>query len=221
MRSFHPDLIIEVTSVCDRHCVGCYAPNLVSKIDPEQLFLDRPELFIDPKVLEKQLPTLAPLGLVAIRGGEPTRHPRLHEILQLCSQGATEVYLETHGRWIGGPLGELEGLCSQLGIVVKISFDRMHGTSVSELQRMTSILNLKGIPWVVAITEPNDDSFAQVRAMCDWVSEDQVIFQKKAVSLSDLITPSRGVIKTDGKFSSKLSVLSRFEALRVNTGVTA
>jgi MoaA/NifB/PqqE/SkfB family radical SAM enzyme len=28
--SFNPDLIIEVTAACNRACVGCYAPNVVS-----------------------------------------------------------------------------------------------------------------------------------------------------------------------------------------------
>lgn len=105
--NFAPDLIIEATSVCDRACVGCYAPNVISRASVEDLLNQDPSLFLTPDKLESTLRKLHQINLhksvvVSIRGGEPTRSPFISQLIEITSteMPSAEIYLETHGRWV-------------------------------------------------------------------------------------------------------------------------
>lgn len=213
-KSFQPDLIVEATSVCDRACAGCYAPNLISKFSPIDLYKAKPELFLAPAALEKSLLTLSDAGIkpctIAIRGGEPSRHPLLSELLTIAHRFAETVFVETHGRWIieNTESNELLDSAEKLRTVFKISFDRMHGLSSAQLTEITA--RLSNHEWAVAITEKDEKEFLETRAMCAEIPDSKIIFQKKASLLSALIQPTFGIIRIDGKLTRSLSVKNDF-----------
>jgi len=134
--TFSPDLVVEVTTACDRQCAGCYAPNVVGS--PQDL-RQRPELFVKPEQLKNSLEPLKDKNVrsIAIRGGEPTIHPQLEDVLTIVHSISREVYLETHGKWLLNPVraAKLETM-SRLGTVVKLSHDPMHDSSEPELRQM-------------------------------------------------------------------------------------
>jgi organic radical activating enzyme len=218
-RNFHPDLIIEATTVCDRACQGCYAPNVVSKKDIQSMYVENPALFLSSCNLSSSLNNSNGVAVIAIRGGEPTRHPKLIELLEIASHHAKEIYLETHGRWILSAdkkqnslseWSELLDSCRQLNVQIKLSFDRMHGLSESELKETTETLAQQQIKWLVAITEPDSEHFQSTRAKCAWIPDHQIIFQKKALTGEHLIRPKVGVITVNGMIKS--TVTSKFIA---------
>lgn len=210
--NFAPDLIIEATSVCDRDCPGCYAPNVVSREAPSLLYRLDSSLFLQPAALEQALAALSEWpGTLSIRGGEPTRHPELPAILALCSTRAGTVWLETHGRWATtleakGLLGSIEATRTR----VKLSFDRMHGLATSMLREIVSRLRDRNILFAVAITEPNASAFRSVRNEIPWLPDEQIIFQPKVSNLSRLLTPRYGVIRTSGVLAQVVSTRSSF-----------
>jgi len=212
-RTFNPDLIVEVTGVCDRACAGCYAPNLISQFTPEELFLTKPEMFLTTKQLTTTLTELTSKPeSIALRGGEPSRHPFLTDLLDVAHKYSRNVFVETHGRWI---LNKTESAhiiqtCAKLGTVLKISFDRMHGLSADELLAITNRLTQGSVDWVIAITEINENEFTMTRNLCDWIPTEKIIYQKKASSLHDLIEPRIGVIKLNGNLSRTLTTKKDF-----------
>lgn len=208
---FHPDIIVEVTSVCDRQCSGCYAPNLLSKEDPEVLFRAKPELFLSPEKLRATLSQMNanhPTGIqsISLRGGEPSRHPGLPAILSVANSFSSEVYLETHGRWIltANSDNAILSTCKSNGTYIKLSFDRMHGMDAPTLQKSVELLSEHHVRWMVAITEANLADFQRTRGLCPWVADDRIIFQTKVTRGEDLIQPKLGVIHLDGSVSNSL-----------------
>jgi organic radical activating enzyme len=213
MKEFRPDLIVEVTGVCDRACVGCYAPNLVSNTNGEEMYRARPEMFLKSDRLSEVLNEFnGNIDSIAIRGGEPSRHPYLADILRVAHEKSNQVYVETHAHWIldQNQSQSLLAACSELGTTIKISFDHMHGLSSEELKLITERLALSEVRWVVAITEENEEAFQLTRALCSWIPDKQIIFQKKATTMQELIVPKVGVIKLNGRFSRTFSVKSSF-----------
>lgn len=217
---FSPDLIIEATSVCNRSCPGCYAPNVVSKASAEQLLLEKPELFINSKTLLEMFSNLIgdrkqKLRLVAIRGGEPTRHPHLASIVEVASKFADNVFIETHGRWILKPEAfnqSLLDVCKMTGATIKLSFDKMHGGDSMPLQETTDYLEENHINFIIAITEHTESEFLMSRALCCWIPDKNIIFQKKSRSADDLIKPTIGVVKVNGSFSQSLNSRLSFQS---------
>lgn len=217
---FSPDLIIEATSVCDRSCPGCYAPNVVSKGSAEKFLLEKPELFIDPKMLLELFSNLIvdgkqKLGLVSIRGGEPTRHPHLASIVEMASKFSKSVFIETHGRWILKPEAFNQSLlevCKATGATIKLSFDKMHGADNMPLQKITDYLEKNNINFIIAITEYTESDFLMSRALCGWIPDKNIIFQKKSRSANDLIKPTIGVVKVNGTFSQILNSRVSFQS---------
>ena len=106
--NFCPDLIVEVTSICDRACSGCYALNIVSKKSKMAVYEQFQNLFLDSTVFSARLGEIADSAqTISFRGGEPTRHPFLSRLLELTADKTdSKIYLETHGRWV---LDETEG----------------------------------------------------------------------------------------------------------------
>jgi organic radical activating enzyme len=213
MKEFRPDLIVEVTGVCDRACVGCYAPNLVSKFTPEEMYEAKPEMFLTAARFTEVLSSInGNIESIAIRGGEPSRHPFLADILEVAHEKSNQVYVETHARWILDQQ-QSESLlkkCANLGTTLKISFDHMHGLSAKDLREITDQLSTHQVDYLIAITEDNRTNFDLTRAICSWVSDKQIIFQKKAVTMQELIVPKIGIIKLNGNLSRTLSVKSSF-----------
>jgi MoaA/NifB/PqqE/SkfB family radical SAM enzyme len=213
MKTFLPDLVIEVTGACNKACKGCYAPNVVSGETPEALFEKRPELFLGIVELNRSFLAVEEIiGITSIRGGEPTLHPSLPLILTMAKCHARQVILETHGKWL------LEEKRSNLlqsikdnKVIVKISFDKMHGTKADDLRKMTDILDHEGIQYWIAITEESLTDFLETRNLCYWVESDSIIFQPKASNESELMRPTLGTVNVRGEFSSTLT--HKFEAL--------
>lgn len=221
-RAFEPDLIVEATSVCDRQCSGCYAPNVISRESPLKLLADRPDLFLAPARLEEALRTLSSspdlnLLTIGIRGGEPTRHPAIAEILRDLKRHSTAaLFLETHGRWILDESSERAPLFAVLvetGTTVKLSFDRMHGLSAGALQSITRTLAAHGIQFCIAITEPDEATFTAARESCAWIANDRIIFQRKADAKDSLVRPKYAVIRTDGRIFSEVSTRPEFKTV--------
>jgi len=209
MNTFQPDLIVEVTGACNRACVGCYAPNVVAK-DAASVYEKRPELFIGVVALNNTWNELRVFSRVtAIRGGEPTLHPELPAILKKVVKHSEQVFLETHGRWLMAEdfipyMGLLESIKTN-GIIVKISFDKMHGLKVDELQRITHFLKWHDVDYRIAITEATLADYMVTRSMCSWIEDNKIIYQPKALSADGLVKPTIGTINVRGELKATLT----------------
>jgi organic radical activating enzyme len=220
LRAFQPDLIIEATAVCDRQCAGCYAPNVISREAPLEMLVRRPDLFLAPAILQAALQShlqqrSTPVQVVGIRGGEPTRHPHLTDILsEIRSNTNAAIYLETHGRWLlsDTPNTELLTTLAAHHAIVKLSFDRMHGLAADELRDLTRRLDQSGVAWCVAITEQDETAFYKTRATCSWIDDNQLFYQPKVGSAAALLRSECRVISVSGQLSGGLSVRSEFRS---------
>lgn len=230
IRCFRPDLIVEVTTVCDRQCAGCYAPNNVSGKDPAQLLAEKPEWFLTTVALETTLRELHAESSIAeseisVRGGEPTRHPGLPDLLRSLRRSSSgPLYLETHGRWALTGSEHLFDVLRETDTIVKISFDQMHGLSPSALKQITESIEREDIRWCVAITEATSEEWAVSRKSCSWVNDDHIIVQRKAYSADALVRPTFGVIHVNGSRSDGVSTrpgFSRSAALDPGIGAVS
>ncbi len=210
MRSFQPDLIIEVTSACNRSCSGCYAPNVVSNKSAEELIKKEPGLFLNVRSLENEIifwEERLP-DVISVRGGEPSLHPDLPAILKLLKYFGKKVVLETHGRWLLPENRETYSFLIQAAIensiTIKISFDSMHGLKAEQLNLMTSFLETQNLDFLIAITEKTVQDFSETKALATWIEDSKFIFQEKATSEKELIKPVLGVIGVSGKLKGEL-----------------
>lgn len=215
MNSFIPDIVVEVTAACNRACTGCYAPNVVSNKRAEDLMKLNPELFLSVEKM-KDLITFWELpapSIVSVRGGEPSLHPNLPEILKDLKYLSRCVVLETHGRWLLSKdrslYQNLIDSVSEEKVTVKVSFDSMHGLSPIDLKEITDVLSLNEIPFLIAITEDNEEGFFKTRSLCPWIENDKIIFQQKSKTSEGLLKPLMGVINVKGELQSEL--LSKFQ----------
>ena len=221
MNTFLPDLVVEVTKACNKACNGCYAPNILvpKNIDTEYLNTNYPGTFLSLTNLNDSLVQLDQSSLIiAVRGGEPSLHPKLGGILIMLSRKSRQVYLETHARWLlskeRSRYKELIQTISESKTIVKISFDSMHGMKVSELKEITTFLESVGIRYLVAITEETIEALLAAKASCDWISSDQIVFQFKGKTEQELIKPTVGVINVEGEL--KKSLTNKFENEIIN-----
>lgn len=208
MNTFQPDLIVEVTGACNRACSGCYAPNVVAK-DASEVFAKRPELFLKTETLNNALSEMSPVGIASIRGGEPTLHPELPSILKMTASSAKEVFLETHARWLMEenfiPCMELLKSIVDNRIIVKISFDKMHGLKTEELQRIVHFLSWHDVDFRIAITEPTIADYMTTRSLCSFIKNEKIIYQPKAASADELVKPTVGTINVRGELKATLN----------------
>ncbi len=208
MNTFQPDLIIEVTGACNRACTGCYAPNVVTK-DASEVFARRPELFLKTEVLKNALGETLPVEIASIRGGEPSLHPELSSILKMVATRAKEVYLETHARWLIEenfiPHMELLNAIVENGIIVKISFDKMHGLKTEELQRITHFLSWHDVDFRIAITESTLADYMETCSLCGFIKDEKIFYQPKAASADELVKPTVGTINVRGELKATLN----------------
>ncbi|NVB40112.1 hypothetical protein G6O69_19860 [Pseudenhygromyxa sp. WMMC2535] len=211
---FSPDLIVEVTSVCDRKCPGCYSPTLRTTDDLEETFRARPELFLDARTLSAALAQLPEMpGGIALRGGEPSRHPALESLIVASRRFSARVWVETHARWLLEPdaLGRRWlAVLRDTGSIVKISFDRMHALRREQLEAVCETLGAHGVDWIIAITEPTLEKFSISRQACAWVDDDKVVFQEKVTDHRLLVQPRLGTLDVGGSLqrqpTAKLSL---------------
>ncbi len=205
---FSSDLIVEATLVCDQSCIGCYAPNWVSKEIPADSFKSKPHLFLSPDALTSALRSIRPHGgkpfAVSIRGGEPSRHPALSSLIEILHPYASTIFLETHGRWIGRNLIMLNA-CRMFKIIVAIAFDAMHELPAGAVRDFCRYLDRESVAWRVVITEESQKAFAATRALCDWCSDEQVVYQQKVARSIQLVRPKLGVVRVDGTIANTLS----------------
>lgn len=202
---FQPDLIAEITNACDLSCSGCYAANILVRRDSHASTAQ----FINPDALDLTMKDIGHVGLLTIRGGEPSIHPSIGEILEVAEKNTETTVLETHGRWIESN-DSLLNVCRENRIIIKISFDSMHGLPATKLFEAHKVLEANSVNYLVAITEFSYGDFLKTRALCPWVSDDQIIYQKKATHLDELIKPRIGVITVDGILNATLSVKNTF-----------
>lgn len=209
MNTFHPDLIVEVTGACNRACAGCYAPNVVAK-DAASVFEKRPELFLKADALNCALSEIHHrIENASVRGGEPTLHPEIPSLLEMIAFRANQVFLETHARWLITEdfipyMGLLESI-KKNGIIVKISFDKMHGLKEQELQGIIKFLNWHDVDYRIAITESSLVDYATTRSQCSFIKDEKIIFQMKASSADELVKPSIGTINVRGELKATLT----------------
>ena len=210
-KSFKPDLIVEVTSVCDRRCSGCYAPNVVSKNDAEALYKQSPSLFLTTEKLEVALKNNLHLQMssIALRGGEPSRHPKLIELIKAVRAfSKSDVFVETHGRWIlenTDSTLDLLKVCKDTDTILKISFDKMHGLKSEKLKDILDRISLHSVRYAIAITENSEIEFSVTRELCSFVPNDKIIYQPKATASQELIQPRLGVINVAGHLSRQVT----------------
>ena len=213
MNTFQPDLIVEVTGACNRACAGCYAPNVVAK-DAASVFEKRPELFLKSEALRCALSEIHHrIETASVRGGEPTLHPEIATLLGMIAPRANQVFLETHARWLMSEdfipyMGLLEAI-KKNGIIVKISFDKMHGLKEQELQGIIKFLNWHDVDYRIAITESSLVDYATTRSQCSFVKDEKIIFQMKALSADKLVKPTIGTINVRGEL--KATITHKFE----------
>ena len=91
------------------------------------------------------------------------------------------------------------------GIIVKISFDKMHGLKAEELQRITHFLNWHDVDFRIAITEPTLADYMATRSLCNFIKDEKIIYQPKAASADELVKPSVGTINVRGEVKSTLN----------------
>lgn len=211
MKTFKPDLIVEVTSACNRACPGCYAPNVVSSKSASELIKLDSSLFLSLQSLnetlmfwDQELPKL-----ISIRGGEPSLHPELPSILKSFKFFSRDIVIETHGRWLlaknRNSYEELIQSILEAGIIIKISYDSMHGLSAEELMEITDYLKACGGKYLIAITENTTKEFEVTRNTITWIDDENILYQVKAKGMDELLKPRLGVINTKGILKSDLN----------------
>jgi organic radical activating enzyme len=201
---FRPDLIVEATNVCDRICPGCYAPNVVVEAGAAASAPGAVHLSLER--LDQAWPSGERVGVVSIRGGEPTLNPLIGEIVGRISERAAAVYLETNGGWIT-PESSLLAVLAERGCIVKLSLDKMHGTSADEAARKLGILAAARVKTAVAVTESTREEFERACSRLLRGFQGEVIWQKKAVTQVELMRPVIGVIAASGTLKREVSNL--------------
>jgi drug/metabolite transporter (DMT)-like permease len=220
LKTFRPDVVIEATSVCNRSCSGCYAPNVVSQKSALELMNQSPQLFLKVQDLKTTLLGIKKkIKTVSIRGGEPTLHPNISGIVSAVSQFSKNIIIETHGRWILGADSfegsDLYKTIIKFKVILKISFDKMHGLSQNDLQLMTNKMDECGISYLIAITEATPEEFQLTRLTCSWIPDSKVIYQEKSASVDKLVRPSLGVINVSGSLKFTVTAKDSFSLPQV------
>lgn len=218
---FEPEVVVEVTIVCNWSCHGCYAPNVISRTSHEIALNRHPEWFLNPITLINKLTDVTRsagrlLQSLAFRGGEPTCHPNLPELIKVGLRHAHFLFIETHARWAlldARNAIDISGVLKALNnpnVTVKVSFDSMHRISSEELKNILAVFNDNNVNWLVAITEPDHAALLKQRDRCNWIPDSKIVLQPKALNRDGLYSPPLGVIRTMGDFAHSLSTRSSF-----------
>jgi organic radical activating enzyme len=152
---------------------------------------------------------------VSLRGGEPSRHPQLADLIKVSAQICETVWVETHGRWLcdeSETRKEWIDAFKSTGAIVKVSFDRMHHLRTDLLKRITDCLERNDLRWMIAITEPDQASFDKTRQRCDWVPKERISFQKLVTSHNLLVNPPLGTLSVNGYLQAQPTAKAEFAA---------
>ncbi len=148
-----PDVIIEATNACDRHCIGCYAPNVI--VSEGKRPISSAVRNLTALALSRALRNATTRGekmeIIYIRGGEPTLNDEIDSIIEIAREHSDLVYLETHGRWLVGDNAKISRILGSLkgnGAYVKLSFDSMHGLSAATLEQTTCTQSCQNIVFI-------------------------------------------------------------------------
>ena len=90
-------------------------------------------------------------------------------------------------------------------VIVKISFDKMHGLKAEELQRIVHFLNWHDVDFKIAITEPTLTDDMATRSLCSFIKDEKIIYQPKAMNEDELIKPTIGTINVRGELKAILN----------------
>jgi organic radical activating enzyme len=214
MKTFQPDLIIEVTRACDRKCRGCYAPNTVIAKSSIDSIATLNGMFLCPKKLRMTLaalnPISTPINSIAIRGGEPTLHPQIAKITEISREFGVNIFIETHGRWAEtidsiSPHIDFLKACEKSQATLKISFDTMHAISVPSLAAIAHNIEQFQVKMAIAITEDSKELAMKQKDLLPFIPRENFYFQKKAKSQSELVQPVLGTINTLGMAQNHLT----------------
>jgi organic radical activating enzyme len=220
LNEFMPDVIAEITTACDRRCPGCYSPTLVSNESPEDLYNQHPELFMSPELFDDLLQSLQKRDLIiSLRGGEPSRHLKLLDMIHVASRYCKTIYVETHARWILLEENNLTRLWIEgfrrHKVITKISFDSMHALKGESLEQITKTLDRNSVTWQVAITEESHEEFLKSRMKCTWIPDERITFQHKVRNHNELIQPRFGIISINGNIIGRLTSKESFQGVNV------
>ncbi|NSX55807.1 4Fe-4S cluster-binding domain-containing protein [Parasulfitobacter algicola] len=204
---FDPELIVEITSVCDLNCPGCYSPTLRTTEKPEITLAQHPDMFMQPAALAKALSNLNPTPRsLSLRGGEPSRHPLLADLIRVSADVCETVWVETHARWLAvndDRRRDWIQTFKQTNAIVKVSFDKMHHLRTDILRDITDVLEAEDLRWMIAITEPDQASFQKTRNRCDWVEDHRITFQEFVTDHRLLVSPPLGTLSVAGRLQTQ------------------
>ncbi len=93
----------------------------------------------------------------------------------------------------------------ELKVIVKVSFDKMHGSKKENLEEMIAFLRESKIDFKIAITEESLTDYLITRSLCSWVDDREIIFQLKAVTAEELIQPEIGTIDVQGRLNKTVT----------------
>ncbi len=206
-KSFNPDLVVEVTNVCNKSCPGCYAPNIITTKSNTKT--NKNGKFLRASDLENTWLNIPDVDTVAIRGGEPTLNPEILNIISYISTRAKHVYLETNGDWIKDG-DDLINSVKNSNLIVKLSVDSMHGSSIEETRKRIEKLKRHSIKSMIAVTEEDLTTFELFIEMHLSDFEGPILFQRKAKKIQDILKPRIGVLNTQGQLVNTVSVKSSF-----------
>lgn len=140
--------VVTITSACDLDCPICYVHN--KNDDAFHMSTDEFARVLEQLVLH----TGGQVDLINLTGGEPTLHPQLPRLIEMCHEaGIHRVSLCSHGLGLVGNRALLERL-AELDARIALSFDtfdqdtdrRMNGVkSVERKLRCLEELNQHGI----------------------------------------------------------------------------
>ena len=174
MYLFEPDYIVETTNVCNMQCPGCYAKNVLDIDDNNKIYLTSKEFLLKLKNIKEKYNKS-----IALRGGEPTLSPYINDILQ-SSYHFKNTYLETNGLWVLD-IEKYSSLVDKIldyNIIIKLSFDRMHGTSPETVNKIIKKLEDLNIYFEIAITAKNLNEYKKIKKELSIPVYIKIYFQK-------------------------------------------
>jgi len=134
--------VISVTNACNLRCPICFTYNRADRIwhmEPDEM----------ARTVDWILESTGEVDLINLTGGEPTLHPRLFELIEICKrQGIGRVTLNSNGIVLAQD-PEFCARLAELGVYVILSFDsfeaegsiRFHGVDLVET-KLRAIENL-------------------------------------------------------------------------------
>ncbi|MGQ1786635.1 MULTISPECIES: radical SAM protein [unclassified Saccharicrinis] len=137
----NPNGWIEITTMCNLKCPGCYRgcnrPENIGKHEP----LDK----IKEEIL--QLEKIRNCKIISISGGEPLMHPKLSEIIDFITQQGMQAFVHTNGLLLTVDLIKKLKLSGMVGLIIRLD------SLMEEKKNHTEIeLNTKRQKWAEMVS---------------------------------------------------------------------